>query len=282
MNAPATSATVIPDSAEPRARFRDLLAAEWTKLWSLRSTYGSLTLLMLAAIGFSANAALADYHNWPTYSADRRALFNPLRDAFPEQAYLFIMLAAGSIGAITIVGEYATGMIRTTFAAVPDRRSVMTAKITLVTAVMVVVGAIAAGTSFGLSQAILSGRQVGYSIGDPGAPQAIAASSLLVPVCALVGMGIGAVIRHAAPTIVTTAVVLLLLPTAFDDDNRWQAAINHAMPLSAWEHLIDTRPRPSWVHVAYPPTTTGSWTVYLAWPLVAAIAAVIVAHRRDP
>jgi ABC-2 type transport system permease protein len=282
MNAPATSATVAKEITEPRARFRDLLAAEWTKLWSLRSTYGSLALIMLAAIGFSANAALADYHNWPTYSADRRALFNPLRDAFPEQAYLFVMLAAGSMGAITIVGEYATGLIRTTFAAVPHRRSVVTAKITLLTAVMLAVGAIAAATSFGVSQAILSGRQAGYSIGNPGALQAIAASTLLVPVCALVGTGIGALIRHAAPTIVTTAVVLLLLPTAFDDNRRWQAAINHALPLSAWEHLIDTRPAPSWVHIAYPPTVTGSWTVYMVWPLVAAIAAVIVAHRRDP
>ncbi|HEX8347060.1 MAG TPA: hypothetical protein VF657_20325 [Actinoplanes sp.] len=282
MNAPATSSTVARNSAEPRARFHDLLAAEWIKLWSLRSTYGSLTVIMLAAIGFSANGALADHRNWPTYSADRRALFNPLRDAFPEQAYLFIMLAAGSVGAIAIVGEYATGLIRTTFAAVPHRRSVVTAKIILLTTVMFVVGVIAAATSFGVSQAILSGRQAGFSIGSPGALQALVASALLVPISALVGMGIGALVRHAAPTIVTTATVLLLLPTAFGDDSRWQAAINHALPLTAWQYLIDVRPAPAWVHIPYPPTTSGSWTVYAVWPLVAMIVAVVVVHRRDP
>lgn len=263
-------------------RFRDLLAAEWTKLWSLRSTYGSLALIMMSAICFSLNAALADHRNWPSYDADRRALFYPLRDAFPQQAYLFIMLAAGSIGAITIVGEYSTGLIRVTFAAVPARRAVLTAKIAVLFAVTTVIGAIAAGTSFGLSQAVLSGRQAGYSVTSPGALPAMAASVLLVPLCALVGMGIGAVIRHTAPTIVTTAVTLLLLPTAFDDHSKWPAAINHALPLSAWEHLIDTRPAPTWAQTPYPATTPGSWIVYATWPMVASIVAAVIVRRREP
>ncbi|HEX8631911.1 MAG TPA: hypothetical protein VF755_27440 [Catenuloplanes sp.] len=282
MNRPTTSATGTTRPAEPSARFRDLLAAEWTKLWSLRSTYGSLALIMAAAVGFSANAALADHRNWPTYSADRRALFNPLRDAFPEQAYVFIMLAAASVGAVTVVGEYATGLIRATFAAVPDRGSVATAKIVVLAGVMMVVGAIAAVTSFGLSQAILSGRQAGYPVTGPGVLPAIAASTLLVPVCALVGMGLGALLRYGAPAIVSAAVVLILVPTAVDDDRRWEAAVNHALPLTAWQHLVDTRPAPVWAPVAYPATTTGSWTVYVVWPVLAALVAAIVVRRRDP
>lgn len=282
MTAPARSAAGPTHVAEPAARFRDLLAAEWTKLWSLRSTHGSLALIMLAAIGFSANAALADVNNWPSYSADRRALFNPLRDAFPEEAYLFIMLAAGSVGAVMIVGEYATGLIRSTFAAVPHRSAVLTAKVVVLTAVLTVVGAIAAATSFGVSQAILSVRDVGYPLTAPGAVQAIAASALLVPVCALVGLGIGVLVRHTAPTIVTTAVVLLLLPTAFDDDRHWTAVVHHALPLAAWQHLVDDRPPPPWLHVPYPTTTTGSWLVFLAWSLGAVLVAVLVVPRRDP
>ena len=39
--------TITTERTDPRARFRDLLAAESTKLWSLRSTYGSLALIML-------------------------------------------------------------------------------------------------------------------------------------------------------------------------------------------------------------------------------------------
>ena len=54
--------------AVPRARFRDLLAAEWIKLWSLRSTSWTLALVTLYVAGVSAYASLADYRNWPDYA----------------------------------------------------------------------------------------------------------------------------------------------------------------------------------------------------------------------
>ena len=44
-------------AAEPRARFRDLVAAEWIKLRSLRSTYWVLALSALVVIAFNVNAA---------------------------------------------------------------------------------------------------------------------------------------------------------------------------------------------------------------------------------
>ena len=71
----------------------------------------------MSAIGFCVYAALADYRNWPFYGADRKTFFDPIRDAFPQQAYLFIVLAASSIGATAVASEFATGLIRTTFAA---------------------------------------------------------------------------------------------------------------------------------------------------------------------
>lgn len=44
-------------AAESRARFRDLVAAEWIKLWSLRSTYWVLGLGALVVIGINVNSA---------------------------------------------------------------------------------------------------------------------------------------------------------------------------------------------------------------------------------
>jgi ABC-2 type transport system permease protein len=271
-----------PSVTEPRARFRDLLAAEWIKLWSLRSTYGSLALILLAMVGFAIYAALADYTNWPSYSADQRALFDPLGDAFPQEAQMFVVLAASSVSAIAIGGEYASGLIRTTFAAVPARHAVVSAKLVVVTAVMTVLGVVGAATAFGVSQAILSGRHAGWSVGDPGVPRAIAASALLVPVSALIGMGFGALIRYTAPAIVTATSVLLLLPTAVDDDRRFTAYLRHAMPVPAWQRLIETQDPPPWVNVHYPAAIGGAWLTYAAWSLVAAIVAVLVVRRREP
>lgn len=274
--------TIAPDS-EPRARFCDLLAAEWSKLWSLRSTPWALGLSALAILGINVNGAVADYNNWPRYNAGIRALFVPvwaMRDAFNNNAAMIVMLVAGSIGAITIVSEYSSGLVRTTFAAIPDRRSLVAAKMAVVTVVMLAYGTLTAASSFGLTQAILSGRHIGLSISYPGALQAVAASALLAPVSALVGMGIGALIRHSATTMVTTSLVLIVLPSFFTDSHRWTADLDHAMPHNAWQRLVNVDYAP-FGPVHYPATTTGAWIVFAAWPLLAAIIAMVVVRRRD-
>ncbi|MFF3686086.1 hypothetical protein [Streptomyces sp. NPDC002187] len=56
---------------------------------------------------------------------------------------------------------------------------------------------------------------IGLSLGHPGAFRAVAA------VCALIGMGLGALIRHTATTLVTYTGILLLLPFLLNDRHRW-------------------------------------------------------------
>ncbi|MFC5922555.1 hypothetical protein [Micromonospora vulcania] len=280
-----TTVTDLPVRAPavvPRARYRDLLAAEWIKFWSLRSSWGSLLLILLAMVGFSVYASLADYRNWPSYPADRRALVNPFWDAFPDEAQLFVVLAAGSIGVIAIGGEYATGLIRTTFAVVPARRAVISAKIVVVTGVMTVLGVIGASAAFAASQAILSGRYGAVQLDDPGVLRAIAATALLTPLCTLIGLALGAVVRHTAPAIVTAASVLLLLPTAVDEDERWTALLRHAMPMPAWQRLIETTAPPAWAVTPYPATVAGAWTTYAAWAAICAVLTILATNHRDP
>ncbi|MET8452179.1 hypothetical protein [Streptomyces sp. NPDC005209] len=57
-----TTASAAP-VAEPPARFRDVLAAEWIKMRSLRSTPWTIALTTLFVIGSAAVAAVADYNN---------------------------------------------------------------------------------------------------------------------------------------------------------------------------------------------------------------------------
>jgi ABC-2 type transport system permease protein len=269
-----------PPHAEPQARFRDLVAAEWIKMWSLRSTIWALVIGALFITGVNVNAAYEDYRHWQGWDAEQRAAFFPgtaMEDAFTDAASLALMLAAATLGAIAVIGEYGTGMIRTTFAAVPARRSVMAAKMVVTTTVTTVFAGIVAVVSFGVTQAILSGRHVGLSIGHPGVPRALVSSVLLASVCALVGLAFGAVIRHSASTLVTTFAVLLLLPMAVGDDHHWTATVNHTLPWSAWHRLIRVDGPP----VDYPWTITGAWTVYALWSLVAVILTVTTVHHRD-
>ncbi|MEX0173383.1 ABC transporter permease subunit [Streptomyces sp. LMG1-1-1.1] len=265
-----------------KARFRDLLAAEWIKLWSLRSTPWAFVVGAVAALGVNVNAAFADYRNYPRYPDGIRELFVPIwamRDAFTLGGAMVFTLATGAIGALVIVGEYGTGQIRTTFAAVPARRAVVAAKALVLAAVMLVYGVLVAGVSFAVTQGVLDGRGAGMAIGDEGAPRAVVASALLAPVCALAGFGLGALLRHTATTIVALAGVLLLLPALMDERDRWGATLLHALPQGAWKRLTEVGVSP--VPVDYPWTAGGAWAVYAAWSLGAVAVALFVVHRRD-
>lgn len=117
-------------------------------------------------------------------------------------------------------------------------------------------------------------------LGDPGAARALAASALLAPVSALVGLGLGVLLRHAAGTMVTSVFALLMLPTMFAESNRWSADVKHAMVSAAWNRLVQTwEPDPG--SLAYTATGLGSWIVYTLWPLITVAVAVLVVSRRD-
>ncbi|MCU7725315.1 ABC transporter permease [Actinoplanes sp. KI2] len=269
--------TTSPD----RTRFRHLLTAEWIKLRSLRSTPWALLVSALAIIGANVSAAVADYTDFPSYPASMRADFlsSALFDSFTDLASQLVMLAAGSIGAIIIVSEFSTGLIRTTFAAVPNRRAVMGAKVIVLSAVMTGYGAIVSSISFVAVQAILAGRSASAPVSDPHAMRVIVASTLLVPVCALTGLAVGSVVRHSASSIVGTVVVLLLLPLLFVSKQAWSAAIKRSLPHSAWYHL--SAEQLAGPMNGIPTTNVGAWAVFAAWAVAAAAVAILAPNWRD-
>ncbi|MFI0861580.1 ABC transporter permease subunit [Streptomyces smyrnaeus] len=265
----------------PPARFGDLVAAEWIKHRSLRSTWLAYGATALTVIGFNAGIAYDTYSHWTLQASKNRAAFErggiALQEAFTPNAALLMALALGAIGALVIVGEYSTGTHRTTFAAVPARRSVMAAKAVVVTVVTTVFGLVVVGVSFAVTQAILDRRDAGVSLGDPGAFRVVAASALLAPVCALAGLALGAVIRHTAATMITSVVVVLVLPLFLTDGRHWSAVAGHTLPYRAWLRLVDVNYSP----MAFPWTVGGAWTVYVVWACAACAVAVTSVHLRD-
>ncbi|MFE7572926.1 ABC transporter permease subunit [Streptomyces sp. NPDC057539] len=285
MTATPTTTTDVPggerSAREPRARFCDLVAAEWIKHRSLRSTWIAYGAAALAVISFNAGTAYDTYSHWtPQMSKDRAAFERDgiaLQEAFTPNAALLMALALGAIGALVIVGEYSTGTNRTTFAAVPARCSVMAAKAAVVSVVTTVFGMVVAGVSFAVTQAILDRRGAGVSIGDPGAFRLVLASALLAPVCALSGLALGAVIRHTASTMITSVVVILVLPLILTEGRHWSAVAGHTLPYRAWLRLVDVNYSP----IAFPWSTGGAWTVYAVWACAACAVAVTSVHLRD-
>ncbi|MDT0342677.1 ABC transporter permease [Streptomyces litchfieldiae] len=265
----------------PPARHRDLIAAEWLKLWSLRSTPWSLAIAALTVVAFNALAAHDQYRAWPRYEAADRARFiasgMALQSTFTGNAAMILMLAVGAIGAVTVVGEYSTGAIRTTFAAVPARGSVLAAKATVVTAVTTALGVLVSAASFALARTIMSGRDIPLPLDDPATQRLLVSSALLAPLSALIGMATAVLIRHGPTTMLTVFTVALLLPLVLSDDHHWSAVLDHLTPYMAWSRLS----QPDAEMVPYPWTVGGAWTVFAGWAVASALLTVTVVRYRD-
>jgi ABC-2 type transport system permease protein len=260
--------------------FRDLVAAEWIKFWSLRSTPWACGLAVLFFVGAAINSATNRLHYVDPSDPWWTSHYDPLWDAFPAVGGSVLVLITGSLGALMLTGEYGSGLMRTTFAAVPARRSVVAAKAAVLAPVMFGVGLIAGGVAFGISQAILSSKHAGVSLGHPGALRGLLGFALYVPVSALIGLGIAALVRHTAASVLTTVAVLLLLPLLIDSSaHRWTADVHNALPGPALDRLSTLN---GYGYGHYPATLAGSWTVYAAWSLAALAFAFVAVQRRDP
>ena len=74
--------TAITDTVPGPARARDVLASEWIKLRSVRSTYVVLLFAAVAAVGIGYLVAHADATHWAKMTAAEKAAFDPVSDGF--------------------------------------------------------------------------------------------------------------------------------------------------------------------------------------------------------
>jgi ABC-2 type transport system permease protein len=250
-------------------RARDVLASEWIKLLSVRSTYWTLLVAVVTPIGLSALVAVT-LANAPGRGAQR---VDPLLPGVISLEYA--LLAVGVMGVLTFSTEYSTGLIRTTFEAVPRRRAVLAAKAAVIGALTLVTGEAVAFASFGLVQAVLSGKHLGVSLAQPGVPGAVLADGLLLFVVAVMGVGLGAIVRHTAGGIaalvgvIIVPAILALLPSP------WGARVGRFTLLDAARQVTALHPATNLFSPAW------SLVVLLAWPAVALLAAAVTITRRD-
>ena len=249
-------------------RALDLLASEWTKFRSVRSTYWSLLVAVITPVAVSAVVAFAF-----TSARGQGAPPDPL---LPEVISLeYAVIAVSVMGVLAFTAEYSTGLIRVTFTAAPRRRAVLAAKAVVLAAATLAVGEVVAFATFGLVQAVLAGHHQGVSLGHPGVLGAVLSAGLLLCVCALLGLALGAIIRHTAGGIAATIAVIAVPGIAALLPSPWNGRIGRFTLLEAAQQ----------VSVLHPATDLFSpgWSllVVLAWPAAALAAAAVVITRRD-
>jgi ABC-2 type transport system permease protein len=264
-----------PTAPPLAARARDALAFEWTKLRSIRSN--AWTLLAASAVTIGATAVVAQSIAAPIAApkAPPTGVVTPLTASFLAYAE-YAVIPVSILAVLSFTSEYSTGLIRTTFTAVPQRLRVLAAKAAVTGGVALVAGEILAFVTFFLAQAILAAHHRGLSLGSPGALRAVLAAGLLLAVCALIGLGLGAVFRRTPGGIAATiAVIYLVGVLCLVLPRPWNTRIGRfTLPFASYQ-LIAQHPLTS----LFSPGL--SLLVLLAWPAAALLAAAVMLTRRD-
>jgi hypothetical protein len=180
------------------------------------------------------------------------------------------------LSVLTFTSEYASGLIRTTFTAVPQRRAVLAAKGAVAGAAALIAGELLAFACFFFTQAILSRYHRGLALSHPGALRAVLAAGFVLAACAVAGVGVGAVIRHTAGAIAAAVTVIYLLAVlCLVLPHPWNIRLGRfTLPFAAYQ-LVTMHPQPGLL----PPGL--SMLVLIGWPAAALLAAAIVITRRD-
>jgi ABC-type transport system involved in multi-copper enzyme maturation permease subunit len=209
-----------------------VIRSEWTKLWSLRSTRWSLLAAVIAMAGLGMLVAAFQMSNWTHMDPGERARYDPIDSGVG--GYHLAQLAIGVLGVLVISGEYSTGMIRSSFMAVPRRLPVLWAKAAVFAATTFVLMLVSSFVSFFGVQAIVSQRHLQRSLGDPHALRAVVGTALFLSVLGLLAVGLGALVRNTAGGIAAFVGLLFVLPgiTAILPANLADS-INPYLPLNA-------------------------------------------------
>jgi ABC-type transport system involved in multi-copper enzyme maturation permease subunit len=247
--------------------------SELTKLRSLRSTRWALLVTLIFTIGIGILACTVFAARWPHLSLSDRHHFHPLRVSLA--GVNLAQLSIGVLGVLVISGEYTTGMIRSTFAAVPKRLPVLWAKAGVFAAVTLAVSLPAVLIVFFAGQSILSSQHIQIAFSHPGVARAVIGAALFLTVMGVFGLGIGAIVRHTAGGIVTLVGILFVLPPILGLlPSSWSNAINPYLPSSAADVLWTITPE---AHTLSPWAGFALFCGYAAASL--AIAAVLLVRR---
>ena len=256
----------------------DALAAEWLKIRTAR--YTRYVLGTLAA--FSALMPLLAWYfvtTWDSLTPEARAhaALGPL----PVFLGWIASLCMAVFGALAITSEYSSGMIRTTFAAMPRRRTVLAAKGAIVAAVTFVATGAALVATLVTGAFIVGGRPIADQTPvDPSGFAIVAATALTVTAFALIGLGLGAITRSAVASVVGLALLWYVVPLlSMHLPAPWAAWVSSLVPGALAGQLAGTGNANSVFAAVLSPWE--AFAVMLAYIAVPLAAGAIVISRRD-
>jgi ABC-2 type transport system permease protein len=253
----------------------DLAAAvtyEWTKARTVRSTLGTLLLALVLGVtvallfGFVLRGAYDDM------SEQGRATFDPVRSGF--NGLRLSMIALVVFGVLQVAGEYASGAIAGSLAAVPRRGVLYAAKLITTTLVALTTSVVVVLATFVTAQAAIGGEH-NASVTDDGVPRVLLGAVAYLTLLCVFSFGVAAMLR--SPVVALAVLVpLFFMISEILNNLPGVRAVAQFLPDVAGDVLLRRRPPDDTVLSAG--TALG---VLLLWTAVATAGGFLAVRRRD-
>jgi ABC-2 type transport system permease protein len=252
-----------------------VIASEWTKLASVRSTRWSLFAAVLLTIGLPVLFAAVTSSHWGSMSAHERGDRHPLDIALA--GVNVSQLAIAVLGVLTITAEYSTGMIRSTLIAVPKRLPVLWAKTIVYAVVALVLMVPSVIVAFAASQAILSRHDIlQISFSHAGVARSVLGGALYLMLVGIFALALGAITRNTAGGIAVFAAIFFVIPPLMNIlPTSWNNGISPYLPSEAGRQLF------SLTQDAHSLSPAAGGVLFAGYCAVAIVIAAVLLRRRD-
>lgn len=271
-----TVTTATASGAPRRIGLGATLASEWSKLWSVRSTWVSVGLALLLPIGLAAllGTSIGATADEPQVQMEA---FDPILFSLPGSIFTLILLSV--LGVMYVSSEYSSGMMRLTLTVTPQRGRILAAKALIILVVTLVMGTIATVGMFLVTQALFAAYDLpSVSLEDPDALRAVAGVSLTSPVFPLIGLAFAFLLRSTAGAI-TAVLGVVFLPDVIGQllPQWWQENVLVFLPSAASDAI-------SIGHLEQLPFAIDigpAIAAVVAWVVVFVALAYVALERRD-
>lgn len=254
-----------------RQTYLRAVRSEWTKLTTLRSTWVTTAVALLMAVGFAVIiiASFADMGR-----GGESSLWSLMVQGAP-----FAQIAIACLGALLVTGEYATGQMRSTLAAVPNRSRAYAAKATVIAVYAFLFGMFSSLLTWLIASAIPNVPAASFFSGDV-LPHALGVSALYTGT-ALMSLAYGYLFRSTAGAlaIIMTLLFVISIPLSLAAGQwEWAQTLYDYSLIQVSSHVA--RPLPSqWVDSS--PSHIPAIIAFVAWVIVPFIGGWIAYTRRD-
>ena len=275
-----TAATVaLPQLAPARSglTFPRVLHAEWIKFRSVRATLWTLPLTALAMAG------LAVLQAWGISTLETTEGFTAA--GIITGGTFLAQVAVAVLAILTITGEYSTGQIRSSVAAVPRRLPLLWSKAIIIFGAVVAVSVVGLALSWLAAKPFLDRSGQTNDLGSGENLRVLAGGALYLGAIALFAFAVGAILRHSAGALALILGLLLVLENVFAAlPFRFFEVISPFLPSTAGSRIMLDDAAIAERNAMFDGADLTAWQGYgvlLVWVLLLMTVAAVLMRRRD-